>query len=151
MGKVVAVLAGVVVLGAGSAGAITFGLGRVVEEIRQDPGFAAGWSRAERHPALLEAIGSPPTLAPFSLREYLAGKQRWDFRSSSIETMETGDKGLRSVRSERNEVDVPIRGPLGRAQLTVHAAETPGQGWALSKLEARIDGHSAHLDLLATP
>ena len=62
MGKVVAVLAGVMILGAGSAFAIRFGLGRVVEEIRQDPGFAVGWSRAERHPALLEAIGSPTWL-----------------------------------------------------------------------------------------
>jgi hypothetical protein len=147
MGKAFVVLVGVGALGVGSAGAIKFGLGRVVEEIQQDPGFAVGWSRAEKHPALLEAIGAP-AIAPFSLKEYVAGKQRWDFRSSTIETMETAEKGLRSVRSERSEMEVPIRGSRGRGQLTVHAAETPGQGWGVTRLEARIEGRGAPLDLL---
>jgi hypothetical protein len=148
MGKAFAVFTGVVVLGAGSAGAINFGLGRTVDEIKQAPGFTAGWSRAERHPALISAMG-PPSLAPFSLTEFIQGRQRWDFTASVTETMETGQHGLRSVRSERNEIDVPIRGPSGRGQLTIHAAERPGQGWSPTKLEARIDGRGQPLDLLA--
>jgi hypothetical protein len=148
MGKALAVVTGVLVLGAGSAGAIKFGLGRTADEIKQAPGFSAGWSRAEQHPALLGAIG-PPSLAPFSLTEFIQGRQRWDFTASVTETMETGQHGLRSVRSERNEIDVPIRGPGGRGQLTIHAAETPGKGWSPTKLEARIEGRGQPLDLLA--
>jgi hypothetical protein len=151
MGKALVVLTGVTVLGLGSAVAIKFGLGRVADEIQQSPGFAAGWSRAERHPALLQAMG-PPTLAPFSLKEFVTGRQRWDFTASVTETMETGEKGLRSVRSERNEIVVPIRGPSGQGQLTIHASETPGKGWSPTKLEAHIDGQGTPLDLLdATP
>jgi hypothetical protein len=150
MGKAAVAVTGLMVLGVGSAGAVHYGLGRVVEEIRQDPGFAAAWSRAERHPALIRAIGIP-TVAPLSLREYLAGRQRWDVRSSKIDSMEKSDRGVRSVRSERRELEAPIRGPRGRGQLTVHAAETPGQGWTLRKLEARIEGRSTPLDLLGDP
>ena len=156
MGKAFVVFTGVMVLGAGSAFAIKFGLGRVAEEIRESPGFVAGWQKAESHPALLAAIG-PPVLAPFSLLDFVSGKQRWDFTTSIIETMETaqggGDEGqvpsgLRSVRTERNEIDVPIQGPRGRGQLIVHAAEVPGQGWSPTKLEARIEGQGTALDLL---
>jgi hypothetical protein len=147
MGKAFGVFTGVMVLGAGSAVAINIGLGQVVDEIRQSPGFAAGWNRVERHPALLEAIGQP-TVASFSLKDYVSGRQRWDFTASITETMETGDRGLRSVRSERNEIDVPIDGPKGRAQLTIHAAEVPGKGWTPSKLEARIEGRGTPINLL---
>jgi hypothetical protein len=148
MGKAFAVFTGVVVLGGGSAWAINSGLVRTVDEIKQSPGFTAGWSRAEQHPALLSAIG-PPSLPPFSLTEFIQGRQRWDFTASVTETMETGQHGLRSVRSERNEIEVPIRGPSGRGQLTIHAAETPGKGWGPIKLEARIDGRGQPLDLLS--
>ena len=150
MGKAFVVFTGVLALGVGSAGAINFGLGRVADEIQQSPGFAAGWSRAERHPALLEAMGQP-SLAPFSIKEFVTGRQRWDFTASVTETMETGEKGLRSVRSERNEILVPIFGPSGRGQLTIHAAETPGKGWSATKLEAKIDGRGEPLDLLGSP
>jgi hypothetical protein len=150
MGKAFAVIAGVTVLGVGSAGALRMGLNQLAEEIRASPGFAAGWSRVERHPALLEAIG-PPALAPFSLKEFVAGRQRWDFTAATTETMETGQIGLRSVRSERNEIEVPIEGPRGRAQLTIYAAEVPGKGWNPTKLEARIEGKGAPLDLLEGP
>src|SRR5687768_15290074 len=101
MGKAFGVLVGVVVLGVGSAGAIKFGLGRTAEEIQQSPGFAAGWAKAERHPALLEAIG-PARLAPFSLKEFVTGGQRWDFTAAVTETMETNGNAMRSIRSERN-------------------------------------------------
>ncbi len=148
MGKGLVVFTGVMALGAGAVGAIQLGLGRVAEEIRESPGFAAGWKRAEQHPALLQAIGGPPALAPFSLTEFVAGHQRWDFTTSVTETMESGEKGLRSVRRERNEIDVPIRGPSGRGQLTIDAVEVPGQGWNPTRLEARIDGKGATLDLL---
>ena len=63
--------------------------------------------------------------------------------------METEEKSLRRVRSERNEIEVPIRGPLGGGSLTIHAAETPGQGWKLTKLEAQVQGRAAPIDLLA--
>jgi hypothetical protein len=106
MGKALLVLTVLAVLGVGSATAIKFGLGRVAEEIQQSPGFAAGWARAERHPALLDVVGKPH-LAPFSLKEFITSQQRWNFTAATTETMETSGSSVRAIRTEHNEIEVP--------------------------------------------
>ena len=149
MGKAFVALTGLAVLGVGSALAIKFGLGRVTEEIQQSPGFAAGWTRAERNPALLEAVGKPQ-LAPFSLVEFMTRRQRWSFTVTSTETMETAGGSMRAVRREHNEIEVPIRGDKGTAQLTIQADGQPSGGWNVSRLQAQVEGRGAPLDLLAS-
>jgi hypothetical protein len=149
MGKAFVVLTGLTVLGAGSAGALKFGLGRVAEEIQQSPGFAAGWAQAAHHPALLEVVGQPQ-LAPFSLKEFVTRKQRWNFTAVTNETMETSGQDVRAIRTEHNEIDVPIRGDKGTAQLIIEADERTGTGWKVTKLQAEVPGRGMPLDLLAS-
>jgi hypothetical protein len=144
------VITGFVFLGAGSAGAIVWGLGRVSDEVRDAPGFAAGWQKATSNPTLVAAIGAP-RLAPFNLVEFVAGRQTWLFNASFVETLTPSDNTVRSTRQERDEIEVPILGPRGTGSLQIETAQLVGGDWEVKKLQARLDGRPEPLDLLASP
>jgi hypothetical protein len=139
------VIAGFVFLGVGSAGAIVWGLGRVSDEIRNAPGFAAGWDKAAANPTLVAAVGAP-NLAPFNLVEFVAGRQPWLFNASFVETL--SDSTARPTLQERDEIEVPILGPRGAGSLKIEAVQMVAGGWEIKKLEARLNGRPEPLDLL---
>jgi hypothetical protein len=144
------VITGFVFLGAGSAGAIVWGLGRVSEEIRDAPGFAAGWSRAAAHPLLVDAIGAP-RLAPFNLVDFVSGRQPWLFNASFTETTRPTENALRTTRQERDEIEVPIIGPRGSGSLKIEATQLTGGAWQVVQLQARLVGRAEPVDLLTAP
>jgi hypothetical protein len=144
------VIMGFVCLGAGSAGAIVWGLGRVSDEIRAAPGFAAGWARAASNPTLVAAIGAP-SLAPFNLVEFVAGRQPWEFNASYTETTRATENALRTTRQERDEIEVPILGPRGGGSLQIEATQLAGGEWEVKKLQARLAGRAETIDLLGPP
>jgi hypothetical protein len=133
-------------LGAGSAGAIVWGLSGVADEIRAAPGFATGWARATASPVLTEALG-PPQLAQFSLVEFIKGQQPWTFDSSFTTRTQTTSDAIRTIREERNVIEVPIEGPRGAGSLSMETMETQGT-WEVKKLKARLAGRPGELDLL---
>lgn len=134
-------------LGGGSAGAIVWGLRGVADEIQAAPGFAAGWGRAITNPALIEAIGTP-TLAPFDLVEFVAGRQPWLFTQTYNDKTITTETAVRTIREEHDLIEVPIQGPKGTGSLSMEVVQVSGI-WDLKKLEARLAGQAAPLDLLA--
>lgn len=143
------VMTGFVFLGAGSAGAIVWGLGRVSDEIRTAPGFAAGWARAASNPTLIAAIGAPQ-LAPFNLVEFVAGRQPWTFNASHTVTTQADEDAVRTIRQERDEIEVPILGPRGSGSLVIDATQSNG-AWTVKKLEARLAGRAEAINLLDEP
>jgi hypothetical protein len=142
------VITGFVFLGAGSAGAIVWGLGRVSDEIRNAPGFAAGWAKAASSPILVEAIGAP-RLAPFNLVDFVAGRQPWLFNASYTETTKPTENAMRTTRQERDEIEVPILGPRGSGSLKIEATQVAGGAWEVKQLQARLAGRAEAIDLLA--
>ncbi|HEY0715538.1 MAG TPA: hypothetical protein VGF45_22845 [Polyangia bacterium] len=123
------------------------GLRRVSDEIRTAPGFAAAWPQVAAHPKLVEVMG-PPQLAPFDLVAFLQGRQAWTFTSRTTEAIpQDRVPGVR--RRESNEIEVPIAGTRGKGTLRI-AARQVGEAWQIDRLEARVDGRSGALNLLAT-
>jgi hypothetical protein len=133
-------------LGLGSAGAIVWGLSGVADEIRAAPGFATGWARASASPLLTEALG-PPQLAQFNLVEFVKRQQPWAFTSSFTTRTQTTSDGVRTIREERNEIEVPIEGPRGVGSLKMETMESEG-AWEVKKLSARLQGRPGELNLL---
>jgi hypothetical protein len=142
------VMSGLLLLGGGSAGAIAWGLRGVADEIQTAPGFAAGWGRAITNPALLEAIGTP-TLAPFDLVKFVAGRQPWLFTQTYSDKIITTETAVRTIREEHDLIEVPIQGPKGTGALSMEVVQVSGM-WQLKKLEARLTGQPASLNLLAS-
>lgn len=134
-------------LGAGSAGAIVWGLQGVADEIRTAPGFATGWARAVQSPLLNDAVG-PPQLAPFNLVEFVKGRQSWRFTASHTSNVVSTENAVRTIRQEHNEIEVPIQGPRGTGSLTMETSQSGGGTWEIKKLAARIDGRADPIDLL---
>jgi hypothetical protein len=133
-------------LGVGSAGVIVWGLGGVADEIRASPGFATGWARASASPKLTEALGQPQ-LAQFNLVEFIKGQQPWTFTSSFTTRTQTTSDAVRTIREERNQIEVPIEGPRGAGSLSMETMETEG-AWEVKKLTARLVGRPGEIDLL---
>jgi hypothetical protein len=140
-------LLGLGAFAAGAAFLVIQGLQRVSEEIRTAPGFATAWERVAANPTLIEVMG-PPQLAPFDLIAFLRGRQSWRFTSSATETVVPQERALVTRRDERNDIEVPITGARGKGTLSIASKQVKGT-WRVERLEARVEGRSGALDLLA--
>ncbi|HEY0705488.1 MAG TPA: hypothetical protein VGG33_01755, partial [Polyangia bacterium] len=141
------ILLGLGMFGAAAAGFLIHGLRRVSDEVRSAPGFAAAWEQVAANPTLIEVMG-PPDLAPFDPIAFLQGRQSWRFTSHAKETVVPNQNTLVTRRDERTEIEVPITGARGKGTLSIESQQVDG-AWRVDRLEARVDGRSGALNLLA--
>ena len=142
MGKAFVVFTGVMVLGAGlgrrhqvrprSRGrgdpAVARLRRRLVSGPSSHPALLAGHRPARAGPLLAAGVrGRPPALGLHDQRHRDHG-----------DAAQTGACAACAASATRSTCR--SSGPSGRGQLTIHAAEAPGQGWSPTKLEARIEG-----------
>ena len=71
--------------------------------------------------------------------------------ASFVETLTPAENTVRTTRQEHDEIEVPILGPRGAGSLKIEAAQQVSGEWDIKKLEARLLGRAAPLDLLLAP
>jgi len=109
--------------------AFVFGIVFLVFRLMQSSDvYQQAFDKAQRAPALIEAIGAPVE----------AGY----FMSGSIKE-EIGASG-------RATLAIPLSGPKGKATLYVSATKSRG-AWTFSRLEAEIESTGRYIDVLHPP